>query len=89
MWGLSADSIRRLFDDEPGVLVIGDTNHQHKRRYRTLRIPQSVIERVHRRMCRNRIPLADAFNFNHNRFLGMECASNGIVVLTPSSWELR
>jgi hypothetical protein len=52
MWGLSADSIRRLFDDEPGVLVIGDTNHQHKRRYRTLRIPQSVIERVHRRMCR-------------------------------------
>jgi hypothetical protein len=32
MWGLSADSIRRLFDDEPGVLVIGDTNHQHKRR---------------------------------------------------------
>jgi hypothetical protein len=46
MWGLSADSIRRLFDDEPGVLVIGDTNHQHKRRYRTLRIPRSVIERV-------------------------------------------
>ena len=51
MWGLSADSIRRLFDDEPGVLVIGDRNHQRKRRYHTLRIPQSVIERVHRRMC--------------------------------------
>lgn len=49
-WGLSADSIRRLFLKEPGVLVMnGDARHGH-RRYRTLRIPASVAERVHRRL---------------------------------------
>jgi hypothetical protein len=37
----------------------------------------------------HRIPLTDAFYFTPNRFLGMECASKGIVLLTPSSWELR
>jgi len=47
-WGLSADTIRRVFEREPGVLVI--ENAQGRRRYRTLRIPQSVALRVHRRM---------------------------------------
>jgi hypothetical protein len=32
------------------VLVIGDRTPRHKRRYLTLRIPQSVLERVHRRL---------------------------------------
>jgi len=32
------------------VLVIGERNPRHKRRYVTLRIPQSVLERVHRRL---------------------------------------
>jgi AraC-like DNA-binding protein len=43
LWGLSRDSVRRLFRREPGVLVMGD-------RYVTLRIPESVLERVHRRL---------------------------------------
>jgi hypothetical protein len=43
LWALSRDSVRRLFRREPGVLVMGD-------RYVTLRIPESVLERVHRRM---------------------------------------
>jgi hypothetical protein len=47
-WNLSCDTIRRLFDREPGVLVIERPNG--KRRYRTLRIPESVAERVHRRL---------------------------------------
>ena len=50
MWNLSADKVRELFEDEPGVLVIGERNPRHKRRYVTLRIPQSVLERVHRRL---------------------------------------
>jgi hypothetical protein len=48
-WGLSADTIRRLFEHEPGVLVIEPPRSRFsRRRYRTLRIPESVIERVHR-----------------------------------------
>jgi hypothetical protein len=50
MWSLSADKVRELFEDEPGVLVIGERSPRHKRRYITLRIPQSVLERVHRRL---------------------------------------
>jgi len=50
MWHLSPDKVREIFEREPGVLVIGDANPRHKRRYRTLRIPQSVITRVHTRL---------------------------------------
>ena len=49
MWALSADTVRRLFEHEPGVLVI-ERNERRSRRYRTLRIPESVAERVHRRL---------------------------------------
>jgi hypothetical protein len=51
LWNLSADTIRRLFEHEPGVLVIARGNG-HARRYRTLRIPESVAARVHRRLSR-------------------------------------
>lgn len=50
MWNLSSDKVRELFENEPGVLVIGERNPRHKRRYITLRIPQSVLERVHFRL---------------------------------------
>ena len=51
MWSLSVDVIRRLFEHEAGVLIIGDNSGGHgKRRYRTARVPQSVLERVHRRL---------------------------------------
>ena len=50
LWSLRADVVRRLFEREPGVLVIGDDAPRGKRRYATLRIPQSVAERVHRRL---------------------------------------
>ncbi len=50
IWNLSTDKIRNLFEDEPGVLVIGERNPRRKRRYVTLRIPQSVVERVHSRL---------------------------------------
>lgn len=50
LWGLSADSNRRLFHREPSVLVISDGSVRGKRRYRTLRILAAVVERVHRRL---------------------------------------
>jgi hypothetical protein len=50
MWNLSADKVRELFENEPGVLVIGERSPRHKRRYVTLRIPQTVLERVHCRL---------------------------------------
>ena len=50
-WGVSADTIRRMFQGEPGVLVIEPARSRFsRRRYRTMRIPASVAERVHRRM---------------------------------------
>jgi hypothetical protein len=50
MWNLSPDKIRELFQHEPGVLVMGDRSPRHKRRYLTLRIPQTVLHRVHNRL---------------------------------------
>jgi hypothetical protein len=51
-WKLSEDTIRRLFQDEPGVLKIGDVNPRGRRGYVTLRIPRSAVIRVHERRSR-------------------------------------
>jgi hypothetical protein len=48
-WRISDDTARRIFEREPGVLVI-ETAAKRGRRYRTIRIPASVAERVHTRM---------------------------------------
>lgn len=50
MWGLGVDIIRRIFENEPGVIKIVSPERLHKRRYTTLRIPESVLRRVHRRL---------------------------------------
>lgn len=53
LWNLSPDTVRRLFENEPGVLLIGNTAPRRgKRRYTTLRIPEHVLDRVHRRLSR-------------------------------------
>jgi hypothetical protein len=52
LWSLSDDAVRTLFESEPGVLVIGAERSSRKRRYVTLRIPEDVAERVHRRLSR-------------------------------------
>jgi hypothetical protein len=46
MWQLSTDTIQRLFEDEPGVITLGDKNPRGKRRRVTLRIPREVMLRV-------------------------------------------
>ncbi|MGH9345558.1 MAG: hypothetical protein ACRD19_17560, partial [Terriglobia bacterium] len=50
LWNLSRDVITRLFEAEAGVVVIENRRLGSRRRHRTLRIPQSVLERVHRRL---------------------------------------
>ena len=50
LWKLSQDAVRKIFHDEPGVLVLGGQETTNKRRYTTLRIPESVLQRVHRRL---------------------------------------
>lgn len=49
VWGLSVDTIRAMFEREPGVLKHG-TNQKGKRRYVTLRIPETIAVRVHNRL---------------------------------------
>jgi len=49
LWQVSDDFIRRLFLHEEGVLVFCHPR-PGRRVYRTLRIPESVAQRVHRRM---------------------------------------
>ncbi len=40
LWGLSTDTVRKIFGKTPGVLKIGN-----KGRYVTLRIPEPVLQR--------------------------------------------
>ncbi len=44
LWRVSDDTVRRTFSGEPGVLAIGNGKRA------LLRIPESVLARVHRRM---------------------------------------
>lgn len=49
IWNMSEDFVRRLFLHELGVVVFY-RQQPGRRVYRTLRIPESVALRVHRRM---------------------------------------
>jgi len=50
IWSVDVETIRNLFRNEPGVLKIGEKAPRHKRAYLTLRIPESVALRVHKRL---------------------------------------
>jgi hypothetical protein len=50
---VSTDVIRDLFENEPGVVKIGERQSGRRRRYVTLRIPESVAARVYRRLSGN------------------------------------
>ena len=52
LWQLNVETIRRLFQNEPGVIVLEGPARKGKRQYKTIRIPQSVLERVHKRLQR-------------------------------------
>jgi hypothetical protein len=50
LWHLSPDAVRHLFRNEPDVVEICRPRRTGRRRYGTLRIPESVLERVHRKL---------------------------------------
>ena len=52
LWTLSEKTVRRIFEREPGVISWGSEETRHKRGYRTLRVPESVFIRVHRKLRR-------------------------------------
>jgi hypothetical protein len=47
LWGFSPDTIRKIFRDHPGVLKIGSPERRFKRGYVSIRIPESIVQRVH------------------------------------------
>ena len=49
LWRLSRDTVQRMFQDEPGVMPLGNPNPRGKRKRITLRIPRAVMERVKKR----------------------------------------
>jgi hypothetical protein len=50
MLNYSRRTVVRIFENEPGVLIIKRPEKMNKRRYRTIRIPRAVYHRVLRRM---------------------------------------
>ena len=44
--GFSRQTITRMFEKEKGTLVIDRPEEMHKRRYRSIRIPRAVFDRV-------------------------------------------
>jgi hypothetical protein len=50
LWELSENTVRRIFNKEPGVLQLFHGESRFKRGYTTLRVPESVVQRVHRRL---------------------------------------
>lgn len=50
MWGLSERTIRRLIEGQPGLVVLGNLGDGKTRRRTTVRIPESVLGRIHARL---------------------------------------
>jgi hypothetical protein len=55
LWSLSEDTVRRIFEKEPDVVIFENPDRISSRRRRTLRIPESVAERVYRRLSTRRL----------------------------------
>lgn len=49
MMGFHRDTVVKLFENEPGVIILNRPTKMNKRRYRSIRIPRAVYERVRRR----------------------------------------
>lgn len=56
MTGFSRSTITKMFESEPGVIVISRPEQMHKQRYRSIRIPRAVYERVLRRITNRAAP---------------------------------
>lgn len=49
LWGFSVDTIRSWFEREPGILIESRPEKMNKRRYTSMRIPESVAARVYQK----------------------------------------
>jgi hypothetical protein len=47
LWKMHPDTVRPMFKDLPGVIKIARPKTRTKRSYVSLRIPESVMQRVH------------------------------------------
>ena len=47
LWNCSPGTVRRIFRDHPGVLKFNYPERLHKRGYMSLRIPESVLQKVY------------------------------------------
>jgi hypothetical protein len=52
LWNLNVETVRRIFQNEPGIVVLQSPIKKYRRPYKTIRIPLSVLERVHKRLQR-------------------------------------
>ncbi len=50
LMGVTEPTVRRLFEKESGVIILERPETRNKQRYRTMRIPREVYERVRRRL---------------------------------------
>ena len=49
MWAVSANTVRREFRNEPGVIEFGSDETRWGRKRKLMRVPASVLIRVHER----------------------------------------
>ena len=50
LWGLSKPLVRRILRKESGLLIVGELGSGRKARRTTVRVPESVLGRIHARM---------------------------------------
>jgi hypothetical protein len=50
LWACSPKTIIRIFENEPGVIRLGRPETRFKRKRIILRIPDSVVRRVHAKL---------------------------------------
>ena len=50
LWGLAENTVIRMFKQEPGVLGVNNSRRKFAGNHVTLRIPESVMDRVHRKL---------------------------------------
>jgi predicted DNA-binding transcriptional regulator AlpA len=48
--GFSRQTVTRIFEDEPGVLVFERAESMHRKKHRTITVPRPVFERVIERL---------------------------------------
>jgi hypothetical protein len=50
LWAVSTDTVLRTFREEPGVIQFGSAESRFGRKRKTLRIPESILIRVHQKL---------------------------------------